>query len=279
MNPKYLIFLFLFFLFACGDQGGESADSDDEAVVLVEVDGTPVTLTMLETVMEARGLSESDHEAMRELLDELIRMQAVANAARAEGLDRDPQVQARLRIARLQTLNQHYLERAQQGRTISEQDIRDVYDAQLERSGDTQYRIEIIAYDDQARALKAIKRLQDGAIDYAALRAEAQASGLPVDTPGWIDRSQVPEDFAAALAETGTGSVVPRPLKNSRGWFLVRVSDKRDLQVPDFEQVRDGIARSLRQQQNKALVESLYDQAEITPMLPLEEADPEAGQE
>lgn len=277
MKYNYLIFLFSFFLIACGNQGGESADADAETVVLVEVDGTPVTLTMLEVAMEARGVSENDHEAMRELLDELIRMQAVVNAARGEGLDRNPEVRAQLRLVEMQTLYRHYLERAQRGRTISEQDLRDVYAAQLERSGDTQYRIEIIGYDDQARALKAIERVQDGAVDYAALRAEAQASGLPVDEPGWIDRSQVPEDFAALLVETGAGEIVPQPLNNPQGWFVVRVSDKRDLQVPSFEQVRDGIARSLEQQQRQTLVESLYDQAEITPMLPLEQADTEAG--
>ncbi|HSH28055.1 MAG TPA: peptidylprolyl isomerase [Wenzhouxiangella sp.] len=273
-----MIILAVVLVSACNGPGRQPADGADETVVLVEVDGTPVTLTMLETAMEARGVSEDDHEAMRELLDDLIRMQAVANAARAEGLDHDPDVRARLRIAELQVLNQHYLGQAQQARTISDQDVRDVYDAQLERSGDKQYRIEIIGYDDQARALKAIERLQDGDVEYADLRAEAQAAGLMVDEPGWIDRSQVPDDFAALLAQTGAGEVVPQPLDNSGGWFVVHVSEKRDLQVPPFEQVREGIARSLRQQQSQALVESLYDQAEITPMLPLEEVDTDAGQ-
>ncbi len=273
MKYNYLILLLSLFLIACGNQGSESVDTDTETVVLVEVDGTPVTLSMLEVAMEARGVSENDHEAMRELLDELIRMQVVANAARGQGLDRNPKVRAQLRLAELQTLYRHYLERAQRGKSISEQDIRDVYAAQLQRSGDTQYRIEIIGYDNQTRALKAIERVQEGAVDYAALRTEAQAAGLMVDEPGWIDRSQVPEDFAALLVEAGTGEIVPQPLENPRGWLVVRVSDKRDLQVPPFEQVRDGIARSLAQQQGQTLVESLYDQAEITPMLPLEQAD------
>lgn len=278
MNYKLLIIMISLLLVACGDPEGESAASDADSVVLVEVDGTPVTLAMLERVMAARGVEETDHERMRELLDELIRTQAVANAARAEGLTEVPEVRAELRLAEMQTLYRHYLDRAQAAQTLSEQDVRDVYDAQLERSGDTQYRIEVIGYEDQARALQAIRRLQDGEVEYPALRAEAEAAGLTVDEPGWIDRSQVPEDFAAGLAETGTGSVVPRPLNSSQGWFVVRVVEKRDLQAPEFEQVREGIARSLRQRHQQALVDSLYDQAEITPMLPLEEAGPEADE-
>lgn len=274
MNHKALILIVLpFLLVACGEQGNGSREGDDNRVVLVEVDGEPVTLTMLEQVMEARGVSEDDEEGMRETLDAVIRMQVVANAARREGLTDDPQVQARLRLAELQTVNRLYLERDQETDTISEQDIRDVYDAQLARSGDTQYRIEIIRYEDQARALAAIDRLRDGEIDYPALRAEAEAAGLPIEQPGWIDRSQVPEAFAELLAESGVDEVVPSPLESSQGSFLVRVLERRDLEAPSFEQVREGIARSLRQEQRQALVESLYDQADIKPMLPLEEAE------
>lgn len=276
MNCKYLVVLFSFLLVACGEQEDRSGGAGDGTVVLVEVDGAPVTLPMLERVMAARGVAEDEHERMRELLDELIRMGAVANAARAEGLDENREVRAELRLAEMQVLYRHYLERAQQAEAISEADLRDVYEAQLAHSGDKQFRIEVIGYDDQARALKAIERLQDDETDYAALKAEARASGLLVDEPGWIDRSQVPEDFAALLAETATGEIVPQPLRDSRGWFVVRVNEERDLEAPPFEQVREGIARSLQQRRQQALVESLYDQAEITPMLPLEQADPEA---
>src|SRR5699024_9388994 len=114
--------------------------------------------------------------------------------------------------------------------------LRAAYEAQLKRSGDRQYDVEVIAYADQARALQAIERIESGDIDYAALKSEAEASGRRVERPGWIDQSQVPEDFAAQLAETGANQVVAKPLKDSQGWFLVRVKGRRDLEVPAFEQ-------------------------------------------
>lgn len=265
-------------LVACGGQEPQSSESAGESTVLVEVDGEPVNLSMLEQAMEARGVSEDDHEGMRETLDALIRMQVVANVARREGLTDEPEVQARLRLAELQTINRLYLARQQETESISDQAIRDVYEAQLARSGDTQYRIEVIAYGDQSQALDAINRLQDGEIEYSALRAEAEAAGLSIEQPGWIDRSQVPEDFAVLLAESGVDEVVPRPLESGWGSLLVRVLDQRDLEAPSLDQVRDGIARSLRQEKRQALVDTLYDQAEIKPMLPLEEAEPESDE-
>lgn len=278
MKASYPLLILLPLLAACGQQPGDDAQSDDERVVLVEVDGTPVTLAMLERTMEARGVDEDDHERMRELLDELIRMQVVANAAREEGLPAESDVQAELQLAEVQTLYRNYINRAQRAEPVSDADIRDVYEAQLEQSGDTQYRIEIIAHAEQAPVLRAIRRIGEGEVDYGEVREEAESAGLRVEQPGWIDRSQVPEDFAVALEETQPGDIVPQPLEGGGSWHLVRLLDTRPIETPAIEEVREGIARTLLQRQREALIDSLFDQAEITPMLPLEEADPEAGQ-
>jgi len=275
MKSKVLFSLAALALVGCGGPSESGRDGDD-TVVLVEVDGTPVTLPMLERAMSARQIEADDHEAMRELLDELIRMQTVANAARSEGLADDPDVRAEVQLAEMQTLYRHYINQAQRAAPVTDEAIREVYDQQVERSGSTQYRIRTVRFDDQARAVQAIERLKSGDIDFEQLEGEAESAGMPVAQPGWIDRSQVPAEFAAPLAETSAGEVVERPLRNSQGWYVVRVDETRDLQVPDFEQVREGIARSLLQRRREALVDSLYDQAEITPMLPLDDAQPEA---
>ncbi|NEZ03847.1 hypothetical protein G4Y73_06755 [Wenzhouxiangella sp. XN201] len=274
MRYKLLMFIPLFLLVACEQQPESGRETRDE-VVLVKVDGEPVTLPMLERVMEARGVSEDEHERMRALLDELVRMQAVANAAEAEGLETDPEVRADLRLARLQTFYRHYINRAQQAEPVTEEDIEAVYEAQLERSGDTQYRIAAIRYADPARGRAALSQLAAGETDFARLQRQAEQRGLAVDEPGWIDRSQVPGEFAHAMADTDVDGVVPMLLESGQGWHLVRVLETRPLEAPGLDEVREGIARSLLQDQRQRLIESLYDQAEITPMLPLEEADPE----
>lgn len=279
MKFKLLIYLPIILLAACSGQQGGDSGSPDDTVVLVEVDGASVTLPMLERVMSVRGVGEEDHEQMRQLLDELIRMQAVANAARDEGLADDAEVRAELRLGELQTLYRHYINRAQRAEPVTDEAIEEVYRAQLERSGDTQYRIEFITYGDQAAAMRAIERVEQGQADFQALEEQARAEGLQVDAPGWIDRSQVPETFAAALPDVEAGAVVPVPLETPQGWHVVQVVETRALDAPALEEVREGIARSLLQQRREALIQGLYDQAEITPMLPLDEADPDAARQ
>lgn len=266
-----LLILLILPLAIIGCQSEDPAMDHDDEVVLVLVDGEPVTLPMLELMMRSRGVDEQDHETMRELLDELIRMQAAANAAAAEGIADEPEVRAERRLRDLQTLTRHYINHYQREHPVTDDEVETVYREQIERAGDTRYRIETITYLDQAEALRALAEIDAGRTDFDALRAQAEAAGRAVEQPGWVDRSQVPPDFAEAMVRSGPDEVVGVPLETSRDWRIVQVIETQTLTPPSLEEVREGIARTLLRQRRQALMETLQEQAEIEPMLPLEE--------
>ena len=245
---------------------------DPEDVILVEVDGRPISLPMLEYMMAQRGVDEDDHEAMREVLEELIRLRAVANAAEQDGLADQSEVRAQRALRDMETLQLRYFSRIHEEYPVTDEDIRVVYENQLRRSGDRQFRLETIVYPSQAQALLAIASLEDGETDFASLREQARSDGLVVEPTGWVDRSQVGEELAPLFVEAEADDVLSAPLQTPQGWRLVRIAEQRDLQAPALEDVREGIARQLVRQRLEALVEDLYQASEITPMLPLEEA-------
>ncbi|MFU8832504.1 MAG: peptidylprolyl isomerase [Wenzhouxiangella sp.] len=261
----------LFALSGCGGQSHDDALIHDDDTVLVLVDGQPVTLPMLEFMMSTRGIAEDDHPAMRELLEELIRLRAVSNAARREGMDQEPQVRARRMIRDLETLQLRYFDQVYRDHPVTDEDIEAVYRGQLERAGDRQFRIETILYGNQAEALANLARVEDGESTFPELAARARSMGLPVDAPVWVDRSQMPEDVAILLSESDVGEVVGLPLQTPQGWRVIRLTETRPIAAPDLDEVREGIARHLVRQRLEALVEDLYEAAEVTPMLPLDE--------
>jgi peptidyl-prolyl cis-trans isomerase C len=268
MIHKLLIIIFcLSFLAAC--QQDEVVTNDDE-VVLVLVDGEPITLPMLELAMRAQGVDDGDHDRMRELLDELIRMRAVANEAAREGLADSPEVRAERRMRDMEVLHRHYINHIQRQHPVTDDEIEEIYRQQRDRAGVMQYQIETITYPDQATALRVLASIDEGEKDYATARAEAETRELDIEQPGWIDLSQVPEEFAAVLDGREPGEVVTLPLETPQGWRVVQVVNQRELEVPSLEQVREGIARSLLQQRRRALIDEVYEQADIEPMLPLE---------
>ncbi|TVS11239.1 MAG: peptidyl-prolyl cis-trans isomerase [Wenzhouxiangella sp.] len=276
MNGKVLVLLIsisamVAFLSACQPAPSDPL-IDPEDVILVEVDGRAVSLPMLEYMMVQRGIDEDDHEGMRELLDELIRLRAVANAAERDGLAEQAEVRAQRALRDMETLQLRYFSRIHEEYPVTDEDIQAVYEAQLQRSGDRQFRLETIAYPSQRQALLAIASLEDGETDFAALSEQARRDGLTVEPTGWVDRSQVGDELGPLFAEAEAGDVLSAPLQTPQGWRLVRIADERPLQAPALDDVREGIARQLVRQRLEALVEDLYDAAEITPMLPLEEA-------
>lgn len=276
MVRNLLIVISVVLLAACqSDRQSGLVSSEDTLLVLV--DGHPVTLPMLEYMMRARGIDEDDHEGMRELLDDLIRLRAVANAAIEEGMDREPEVRARRMIRDLETLQLRFFDQVYRDHPVTEEDILEVYQAQLDRAGDRQFEIETLLFPSQEQALINLARIEDGELGFEAMAADIANLGGRHDPPLWVDRSQVPEAIAALLIEADQGDVLSLPLQTPQGWRLLRLSGTRPVEAPALQDVREGIARQLVRQRLEALVEDIYAGSEITPMLPLDEVAEQPG--
>lgn len=261
-------------LAACSDDDDARWVHEDD-VVLVEVGGEPVTKAMLEVVMENGGVTEDDTERMRELLDGLIRLQVVANAAEQQGLSDEAKVRAERRIADLRVQNVRFLDRYREDNPVTEGDIQRAYREQVERSGQARYRIEAVPFEQQSEALAALDAVENGERDFADVVAVAEASGATVVRPDWIDLSQVPASFAESLEQADAGAVLPVPQAMGDSWLAVRVLEIEDLEPPPLADVREGIRRTLTARQGEALVEELFQGADIVPMLPMTTAEPD----
>lgn len=275
-----LLFLLCFLVVAtgCQETGPEHPLLTADDVVLVDVDGEPVTLEMLEHLMRVREVDETDEDGMRELLDELIRLQAVANRARAEGLSDRADVRAQRMIKDIETQYLRYLQEFQLENPVSEEEIRSVYQSQVERAGDRRYRLETIEFAEQAPALAGLESLLGGESTFEQAIEQATAEGRIARRTDWIDSTQVPPDFAAVLAETEAGDMVETLLPYEGQWLVVRVAETEGFQPPPLEEVREGIRRTLIRQKTEAMIDRTYERAEITPRLPLEESSAGAGE-
>lgn len=273
-----ILVIFIVSILGCGksDNDVSRALMTDDDVVLVEVDGAPVTLPMLEFLMEVRDVDEEDAEGMRELLDELIRLRAAANRATDEGISNRQRVRAERMVKDIELQYVRYLEHFQQTNPVSDEQIRAVYQAQIERAGDRRYKLETIAFAKQADALAQLDALREGSMDFQAALEQADSEDRTARRTDWVDASQVPADFAEMLGEMEAGGVVDSLLPFRDQWLIVRVTEIDAFEPPQLEDVRQGIRRTLVREQTEAMIEQTYDEAEITPMLPVEEV-PEEG--
>jgi len=272
MNYRILILMSFILLTACQDQSPtEPSDGliREDDVLLVLVDGSPISLPMLESVMAARGIREDDEESMRDVLEELIRMQAVANAAGASGLSDEPRIRAMRQLRNLEVIWTNYIDRVVQDEPVTEAEIQEVYATQASQTGGQQYQIETVVYTNQPSILRDLARLESGEASYEELLAESRSFERAIDQPLWVDLSQLPPDIGALLAEAEPGDVLSIPLQTPQGWRMVQLTDTREFQPPPLSSVREGIVQTIQRQRVNAHIEALYDASEITPMLPL----------
>ncbi len=283
MNYKLLILCILGPALLVGCNPGSDSEQwvTEEDVVLVEVDGAPISLPMLEFMMANRGVSEDDHEAMRGLLDELIRLRVVANAAINEGIASDARLRAQRAIRDMETLQIAYFTDIYERYPVTPTQIEETYARQLERSGTQQYQLQTIAYGSQSEALIALVGLNEGEFGFDELLSRAEAENRVIDTTAWIDRSQLPERIHAELADASVGQSLslPLPAPNGQEWLVAQIVDQRPLEAPSLEEVREGIARSLVRQRLEALVDDLFEAADIQPMLEMDAPAPETPAE
>ena len=279
MNYKLLILLFLVSALVTGCNPGAGSEQwvTDEDVVLVEVDGEPISLPMLEFMMANRGVSEDDHEAMRGLLDELIRLRVVANAAINDGIASDAKLRAQRAIRDMEALQIAYFTDIYERYPVTPTQIQETYARQLERSGTEQYQLQTIAYGSQSEALIALVGLNEGEFGFDELLSRAEAENRAITTTAWIDRSQLPERIHTELSDASVGQSLslPLPAPNGQDWLVAQIVDQRPLEAPALEEVREGIARTLVRQRLEALVDDLYEAADIKPMLEMDAPAPE----
>lgn len=283
MNYKLLILgiLVSVFLVGCNPKSDGEQWVTEEDVVLVEVDGAPISLPMLEFMMANRGVSEDDHEAMRGLLDELIRLRVVANAAINEGIASDARLRAQRAIRDMEALQIAYFTDIYERYPVTPTQIEETYARQLERSGTEQYQLRTIAYGSQSEALIALVGLNEGEAGFDELLSRAEAENRVINTTAWVDRSQLPERIHAELADAAVGQSLslPLPAPNGQEWLVAQIVDQRPLEAPTLEEVREGIARSLVRQRLEALVDDLFEAADIQPMLEMDPPVPETPAE
>ncbi|MCP5517160.1 MAG: peptidyl-prolyl cis-trans isomerase [Verrucomicrobiales bacterium] len=211
------------------------------------------------------------------LLDQLIERSALAQAARAAGLDRDPLVIEsfeRLLIARFKETE---LEPRLRGVRIPEEDLRAHYEAEraAKFTEPERIRVAVLWFDTRGQAplvaryeprLKAIRaRLlsgqeapapAEGFGPLAIRNSEHRSTRYKGGDLGWLEagggdpwRNTVME-LAAPLERAGQTSEV---FAGEAGLFLVRLIERRPARVQPFENVRPAIERRLLAERRRAI--------------------------
>jgi peptidyl-prolyl cis-trans isomerase C len=198
------------------------------------------------------------------LLDVMVDMELMAQAARAEGLDKEPDFQKQLEFLTMRALRNAYLAQKLSG-DVSEEALQAAYDAQFaDFEGPEELNARHILVKEKAEAEDIIKAL-DGGADFAELAKEKSTgpTGPNGGSLGYFAKGQMVPAFEEAALALETGSYTSEPVETQFGWHVIKLEDKRRQEKPALEAVADGLRQQLMRERYEARLAELKDEFAI----------------
>ncbi|MFK7892925.1 MAG: peptidylprolyl isomerase [Granulosicoccus sp.] len=218
--------------------------SADEALpegVLASVNGRPIPQLTLDNV--AQQISESGQPAEPgEILEELINLEVLTQAAEALNLDEQEDIAATLQLQYTQTMANAYLARKSAEMTFTDEQLRAEYEAQSDAADTAEFRASHILVETEVVANQVLEELAKGKT-FANLANElsVDSNGTDGGDLGWFQGSTMTPEFAAAVARMEVGDITQSPIQSDYGYHIIRLADKREAALPDFESVKPGL--------------------------------------
>lgn len=252
---KYVAQVFVIAALISGCSRQEQAPASADRTVLADapagpvvatVNGEAVTAPLLDVFARGRGLDPADPVQHRQALDQLVETVLLAQDAQAAGLADDPQVQAEVALAGLLQLSGRRLRALREDIAISEEQLAEYYQAEVERAGDSELHLKHILFPDEASALQAAGEALAGGADFDAVMAEYAAKGaLQARDLGWANVGQLPPEIASAARQVGDGQTLAVPVQTRFGWHVLHRVASRPFTPPPLDEVREGARRQL----------------------------------
>ena len=198
------------------------------------------------------------------LLDVVVDMELLAQAAREEGIDQDPDFKKQLEFLELQALRNAYLAQKIDG-AISEEDLQAAYDKEFaEFEGAEEISARHILVKDKAEAEALVKELDEGA-DFAELAREKSTgpSGPNGGNLGYFGKGQMVKPFEEAVFALEPGSYTKEPVETQFGWHIIKLEDKRRQEKPALEAVAGNLRQQLIRDRYEAKMAELKDAVKV----------------
>ncbi len=244
------------------------------------MNGYKVAPELVNLYAEARTRSafESlDAAQKEEVLNEALDLIAIAVDARSRGLDKEPEVAARIELQSLNVLAQASITRFVAENEIGDEQLRAAYDEQYVAEPKQEYKARHILLKTEEEAQGVIKELEGGA-DFAEL-AKAKSTGPSASNGGdlgWFSRDAMVKPFGDAVATMDAGSFTKSPVQTQFGFHVILSEGSRTAPPPDFDSVKETLRAGAQQTMVQDFIEGTRAKAVVKVLVDMgTEANPE----
>ncbi|MEX0582230.1 MAG: peptidylprolyl isomerase, partial [Sneathiella sp.] len=253
--------------------------SDSE--VLATVNGENITEADIETLYGS--LPQQYRQAplamiKEQLLQQMISMEVISQAATAENLGDSPEFKDRLDAVRTQLMQELYI-KSKMDELVTEELLKEEYEKSIAGfTPEEELHARHILLKTEQEANDIIKLLDDGG-DFAKLAKEYSTgpSGPNGGDLGYFAKGSMVPEFADVAFALENGEYTKTPVKTQFGYHVIKAEDKRNTEPPTFEEKKPELRSTVSNSVIDKLIEELKADASIVLMTPAEDEKAEGA--
>jgi peptidyl-prolyl cis-trans isomerase C len=236
--------------------------------VLARVDGLEIRQSDVEAEIQRLPpeLRTMPPQALQPLLlDQMITQKALVAAARQMGLDRDPEVQSRIRRAEEETLQQALLLREVQP-LLTDEALRARFARETAaRPAEEEIRARHILVPTEQEARTALAEARRTGADFSevARRRSTGPGAREGGDLGFFKRGDMIPEFEEAAFALQPGQISQNPVRTQFGWHVIKVEERRSAPAPSFEESREALRQQAFEEGVNAAVERIRTAARV----------------
>lgn len=257
MKKFAFLLMALFFVFSCAKKEGQKGP------YLAKVNN--VTITQEDVSREMNGLPDAvqkmfaGQEGMEKFIDELVKKEILYHEAKKKALDKSPEYLKKVEDFKKLTLVGYLLEKEiEEKAKVSDKDVKDYYE---KHKGDftvnNQIRASHILVKTEEEAKKILDKLKKGG-DFAKIAKSASidpGSAKNGGDLGFFARGQMLPEFENVAFNLKVGEI-SEPVKTQYGYHIIKVTDRKQGKVIEFEKIKDVLAQRMTAEKQKDVFDS-----------------------
>ena len=232
-----------------------------------KVNGITIPQYRIEAAIKARmAQGQPDSPEMRKgIRDALINQEVIAQEAVKRGLEKQPNVAAKIELDRQSVLVNAYFEEHFRKNPLSDDVLRKEYDQLKPQIPAKEYKVRHILVDKEDEAKNIVAQIRKG-VSFEKLAAEhskdpgSKGRGGDLD---WSPAERYVKPFAEAVMRLKKGQISDPPVQTDFGFHVIRVDDERAAKVPSFEEAKGQLQQMIQNQMVQKMIADLRAKAKV----------------
>lgn len=257
----------------CEAGSGSSPEVKNPVATVNEYKVSPAIMDVYAEARTRQKFNELSVDQKSEVLEEALKLIAIAEDAKAKGLDKTPEIAARIELQAMNVLAQARIGELVENAELDEAALQAAFEEQYVSNPKTEFKARHILVESEEEAQALIAELEGGA-DFAEL-AQSKSIGPSAANGGdlgWFARDAMVKPFADAVADMESGQFSKTPVQTQFGYHVILSEGTRIAPPPSFDSVKESLRGAAQQKLVENYIESTREAARVNVLIDIERA-------